>query len=47
MRNATLGVAGLAAVAAVALVPGVALAQDAVPTFHKDIEPIFQRSCQV
>ena len=47
MRNATLVVAGLAVVAAAALVPGVALAQDAPPTFHKDIEPILQRSCQV
>ena len=39
----------LLAVAAVMLVPGLASAQATAdsPTFHKDIEPIFQKSCQV
>ena len=46
MRKATLGLAVLGA-AAVLMMPGVAAAQDAQPTFHKDIEPIMQRSCQV
>ena len=44
MKKATLA---LAAVAAVALLPGVAAAQAGDVTFHKDIEPILQRSCQV
>ena len=38
----------LLAVAATALAPALATAEvPENPTFHKDIEPIFQRSCQV
>ena len=48
MRNARLHVVLLAIVTAVWMVPATATAEvpDA-PTYHKDIEPIFQRSCQV
>ena len=46
MRKATLAMVLLAAVAMVVL-PGSASAQSSDVTFHKDIEPILQRSCQV
>ena len=46
MRKATLAMVLLAAVAVVAF-PGSAAAQSSDVTFHKDIEPILQRSCQV
>ena len=46
MRKATLVMVLLAAVAVVAF-PGSAAAQSSDVTFHKDIEPILQRSCQV
>ncbi len=43
------GVTLLAVAAVLMLVPGLSSAEGAVdnPTFHKDIEPILQRSCQV
>jgi len=44
MRKATLAMVLLAAVAMVAF-PGSASAQSSDVTFHKDIEPILQRSC--
>ena len=34
------------AVAAAMSIPGLSLAQSSEVTFHKDIEPILQRSCQ-
>lgn len=46
MRKATLGMVLLAALAMV-LLPGSASAQSSDVTFHKDVEPILQRSCQV
>ena len=47
MRNAGLHV-GLLALAATVMVPGLVVAEvPESPTFHKDIEPILQRSCQV
>ena len=46
MKKATLALVALAA-AVVVLLPGVAAAQAGDVTFHKDIEPILQRSCQV
>ncbi|MXW36032.1 MAG: hypothetical protein F4Z60_11265, partial [Chloroflexi bacterium] len=46
MKKATLALVATAA-ALVVLLPGVAAAQTDDVTFHKDIEPILQRSCQV
>ena len=34
------------AIAAAMSMPGITLAQSSEVTFHKDIEPILQRSCQ-
>ena len=44
-----IGVTLLAVAAVLMLVPGLSSAEGAAdnPTFHKDIEPILQRSCQV
>ena len=49
MRSATFGLSLLAVATLALMQPGVATAQDAetVPTFTKDVAPIFQQSCQV
>ena len=46
MKKATLVLVAIAVAAVVAL-PGSAAAQSSDVTFHKDVEPILQRSCQV
>ena len=47
MRNARLHVVLLAVAAAVMVPPLAAAEVPEAPTFHKDIEPILQRSCQI
>ena len=49
MKSAMSGLSLAAIVAALVMMPGLVLAQDAQhePTFAKDVAPIFQRSCQV
>ncbi len=47
MLSRSLGAAAVAAVVALALLPGSAIAaQDNVPTFTKDVAPIFQAKCE-
>ena len=45
-RSRTLGILGAALATATLMTPRVAAAADTVPTFTKDIAPIFQEKCE-
>ena len=46
IRRSSLGILGAAFATAALMTPSVASAADTVPTFTKDIAPIFQEKCE-